>query len=195
VLLADALGEDGVLVGGLAVGAHGYVRATDDVDFVTRSPLGEVRKRLAALGIETELRRGDVREGDFDCLKGSIDGTRFDVMPRLVPLEWERAIEVALSARKRLRVVDLDGLIRLKLRAQGPRDLMDVAALVLRHPARRATARDAARAYGVLDRLDPWLDDPRMRAEVAEDGRAAKNRRTRGSRGPARRRREPGRRK
>jgi hypothetical protein len=26
-----------------------------------------------------------------------------------VPLEWERAIEVALSARKRLRVVDLDG--------------------------------------------------------------------------------------
>jgi hypothetical protein len=76
---------------------------------VTRSPLGEVRKCLAALGIETELRRGDVREGDFDCLEGSIDGTRFDVMPRLVPLEWERAIEVALSARKRLRVVDLDG--------------------------------------------------------------------------------------
>jgi hypothetical protein len=171
LLLAEVLGENGVLVGGMAVGAHGYIRATDDVDFVARMPLAEVRKRLQALGIKAALHKGSALEGDFDCLKGTVDGVRFDVMPPLVALEWDRAIEVPMTDKRRLRVVDLDGLIRLKLRAQGPRDLMDVAALTLRHPEQLAAAREAARSHRVLDRLDHWLADPRLRAEVLETGR------------------------
>jgi hypothetical protein len=76
-----------------------------------------------------------------------------------------------MTEKRRLRVVDLDGLIRLKLLAQGPRDLMDVAALMLRHPERVAAAREAARSYGVLERLDQWLADPRLRAELLETGK------------------------
>ncbi len=161
LLLADVLGADGLLVGGLAVGAHGYVRATDDVDFVVKVPLAEAHKRLRARGIDATLRRGDRSESDFDTVQGTIDGVRFDILPQLVPIEWRHAIEVRL-ARRRLRVVDLDGLVRLKLHAQGPRDLMDVAALVLAHPEVRERAREAARAYGALDRLDGWLADPRL---------------------------------
>jgi hypothetical protein len=171
LLLAEVLGQDGVLVGGLAVGAHGYVRATDDVDFVARIALAEVRQRLRGRGIASAVRRGDPTEGGFDCLRGVIDGVRFDVMPPLVQLDWERAIEVPMTRRDRLRVVDLDGLIRLKLRAQGPRDLMDVAALALAHPDCLERARDAARAYGALDRLDLWLADPRLQAEMKAAGR------------------------
>lgn len=174
LLLAEVLGENGLLVGGMAVGAHGYVRATDDVDFVARMPLTDVRKRLQALGIKATVHRGNLVEGDFDCLKGTVDGVRFDVMPPLVALEWDRAIEVPMTEGRRLRVVDLDGLIRLKLRAQGPRDLMDVAALTLRHPERLAAAREAARSHGALDRLDHWLADPRLRAEILETGKPAK---------------------
>jgi len=183
LLLAEALGEDGVLVGGMAVGAHGYVRATDDVDFVARVPLTQVRQRLHTLGIRATVHRGNVLEGDFDCLKGTLGGVRFEVMPPLVALEWDRAIAVLMTDKRRLRVVDLDGLIRLKLRAHGPRDLMDVAALTIRHPERLASAREVARSYGVLERLDHWLADPRLRAEHREKGKrekARKGRRTSG---------------
>jgi hypothetical protein len=179
LLLAEVLGENGVLVGGMAVGAHGYVRATDDVDFVARIPLTDVRNRLHALGIKAIVHKGNVQDGDFDCLKGTVDGVRFDVMPPLVALEWDRAIEVPMTDKRRLRVVDLDGLIRLKLHAQGPRDLMDVAALTLRHPERLAPAREVARSHGILDRLDHWLADPRLRAELLETGRREKARKGR----------------
>lgn len=180
LLLADVLGADGLLVGGLAVGAHGYVRATDDVDFVVKVPLAEAHKRLRARGIDATLRRGDRSEGDFDTVQGTIDGVRFDVMPQLVPIEWRHAIEVTLAGRRRLRVVDLDGLVRLKLHAQGPRDLMDVAALVLAHPEMRERTREAARAYGALDRLDGWLADSRLAKDLrrpAPLGRTKRKRR------------------
>ena len=50
IRVAAALGEDEcVLIGGLAVGAHGYVRATTDVDFVVRD-LDAASKRLRERG-------------------------------------------------------------------------------------------------------------------------------------------------
>jgi len=179
LLLAEVLGPDGVLVGGLAVGAHGYVRATDDVDFLVKVPLPEVVRRLRARGIDASLRRGDSAEGDFDTVQGTVDGVRFDVMQQLVPIEWPRAIEVTMAGRRRLRVVDLDGLVRLKLRAQGPRDLMDVAALVLAHPETREHTREAARAYGALDRLDGWLADKRLARDLAGSSSPGRTKRKR----------------
>lgn len=98
VRLAGLLGPDEcVLVGGLAVGVHGYVRATDDLDFVARRPLAETRGRLRRAGIETRLLRGDALDGGFSCVKGEIDGIPFDVLPPLVPIAWERAVALELS--------------------------------------------------------------------------------------------------
>ena len=39
--LLDAIGGDAALAGGLAVSAHGYARATNDVDIATSVPLPE----------------------------------------------------------------------------------------------------------------------------------------------------------
>jgi hypothetical protein len=166
--LARVLGEDGLLVGGLAVGAHGYVRATRDVDFVARTPLSELRKRLDDQGIPAILTRGDVLEGDFPCLRGTLGGVRFDILPPLVPLVWDRAITLSMGKGTTLRVVDLEGLLRLKFRAGGPRDLMDAAALVLIHPQQQRPARELATAYRVAEWFETWLADPRLRTEVAE---------------------------
>lgn len=167
--VARILGSDEcILVGGLAVGAHGYVRATKDVDFVTRMPLPEAQRRLRERGIPTTIKRGDVLEGDFPCLKGTIGGVRIDVMPPLVPLQWERGIDLIVTRTERLRVVDLDGLLRLKLRAQGPKDLMDAAALMLRHPGSLAKGRELAVGYDVADKLETWLKDRRLRNEIEE---------------------------
>ena len=162
--LAQALGENEcLLIGGLAVAAHGFVRGTVDVDFIVRKPLRQVQGELEDQGIESKLLRGDVTEGDFPCLKGKLSGVPFDVLPPLVPLQWENGVEIPLG-KGHLRVVDLSGLVHLKLRAGGPKDLMDVATLVLLHPEQRSQARERAIAYRLADKLDLWLDDPRIRA-------------------------------
>jgi hypothetical protein len=163
IRVATALGaEDCVLIGGLAVGAHGYVRATTDVDFVVRD-LSAAGQRLLEQGLNFER-----LHGDFTCLRGVVGKVRFDVLPPLVPIRWDRAITVSLAGRATIRVVDLESLIRLKLRAGGPKDLMDVAALVLRHPEQRERAQELAVAYRIGGALDVWLRDPRLEAELGD---------------------------
>jgi hypothetical protein len=169
IRVAEVLGEhECVLIGGLAVGAHGYVRATTDVDFVVRD-LAAAGERLRKHGLPVERLRAD-----FTCLRGTIGDVRFDVLPPLVPIQWDRAIPVSLRGGISIRVVDLEGLIRLKLKAAGPKDLMDVAALLLRHPEHKERAQELAVAYRIGGQLDIWLRDPRLKAELAES-RAAES--------------------
>jgi hypothetical protein len=176
--------DECVLVGGLAVGVHGFVRATNDLDFISRLPLELARRRLQQAGIVTRLVRGGVLDGGFSCVKGEIEGIPFDVLPPLVPIAWQDALRINVAGGT-LGVVDLDGLLRLKFRAGGPQDLLDVARLVLRHPDRQARARELAIAYRAADRFDTWLKDPRIRAQAREDAKlegrrsAARLRRTR----------------
>jgi len=172
VRLAGILGPDRcVLVGALAVAVHGYPRATDDVDLLTKLDLRDAQKLLNSRGIATVMKRGDVLDGDFSFLQGTLEGVRFDILPEIVSLQWDHALSLSLGGTV-LRVVDLDGLLRLKLRAGGPQDLMDAAHLMLQHPDRIAAAREAARAYRLEDELDVWLNDPRTRWQVEEELRA-----------------------
>jgi hypothetical protein len=144
-LLAGLDGDPkSALAGGVAVGAHGYVRATKDVDIIVGIPLDEARARLAAHGIAATLKRGDPLESDFSCLKGSIGGVPFDVIPQLVPVRWERTLTVTLAGNP-IRVVDLDSLFALKLKAGSSRDVLDAAMLVLLHPEREPRPRVSRR--------------------------------------------------
>jgi hypothetical protein len=167
IRLAQILGpRDCLLVGGMAVGVHGYVRATKDVDFIARMKPADVVARLKLQGIATTLTHGDALEGDFPCVKGTLDRVPFDVMPPLVPIDWEGVLNVPMGGGVTLQVIPLDGLIRLKMRASGPRDLLDVAALVMQHPEQLDLAKELAVAYKVADKLDIWLRDPRLKAEI-----------------------------
>jgi hypothetical protein len=78
-------------------------------------------------------------------------------------------VPVRASGAGSLRVVPLVDLLALKLKAQGSKDLMDAAILVLMHPETDPRARELAIAYRVLDRLEHWLDDPRARAQAREE--------------------------
>jgi hypothetical protein len=183
--------EDCVLVGGLAVSAHGFVRATGDVDFVARVPLHEVKSRFESHGIPATLKRGSRLDGEFSFVMATVSGVRVDVLPELVPLDWSRAIELALTRTAALRVVDLEGLIRLKLRAGGPKDLMDVAALVLSHPQQEGRALELATAYGPARELEAWLRDPRLRRDLEAPAPPRMPRTPPASRRSPRRRRVP----
>jgi hypothetical protein len=186
--VATALGQqDCLLAGGLAVMAHGFVRGTRDVDLITRLPLSEARERLSKDGLETRRLRGNVLDGDFSCLKGECDGLPFDVLPELVPLHWELAPTVDDPAAGGLRAVALEDLLALKLKAQGPKDLMDAAMLVLLHPDTEARARELATAYRASDLFEIWLKDPRMHAQARQEAKLERRRPAPKPRGKAKR--------
>jgi hypothetical protein len=161
--LLDILGPGVVVIGGHAVSAWGFVRATEDVDLAVDLTMLEVERRLARSGIEFRRTRGDVREGDVPwVIHGELGGVPFQGMPPMVALDWSRARELELGGA-RLRIVDLGDLLRLKLKAAGPKDLMDVAELLKAYPERTAETRATAEAYGVGEDLERWLARPRPR--------------------------------
>jgi hypothetical protein len=181
--LLRILGPDRcAIVGGMAVNAHGYVRATRDVDIMAAMPQVEARALLKKQGVVARTFKGDPDEGGFSCLKGVIgvgprrvDGVAFDVLPPLVPFEPAHAIELTVRGAK-LRVVDPDTLIRLKLRAGSAKDLYDVAILTKLHADWEPRALDLAAAGGkdVGQRLIALMNDPRVRSQAKEVARQEK---------------------
>ena len=136
-------GVDFVLVGGLAVNAWGYLRATRDVDLVPDpSPenLGRLDELLVALGgkvevgerllessaIRTFLRTGDrtlvlTDLGRIDILQG------LPQVPSFAALD-ERASEVDIDGLV-VKVCSLDDLLEMKRASDRPRDRDDLEAL------------------------------------------------------------------
>lgn len=132
-----------VLVGGLAVNAWGYLRATRDVDFVPdpdpenlarldavlRDLGGKVDvdgKLLAGTAISTFLRTGDrtlvaTELGQVDVLQG------LPQVPPFAALE-EKAKDVDLDGLA-VRVCSLEHLIQMKRSSERARDREDLAAL------------------------------------------------------------------
>jgi predicted nucleotidyltransferase len=136
-------GVDFVLVGGLAVNAWGYLRATRDVDLVPDpSPenLGRLDELLVALGgkvevgerllessaIRTFLRTGDrtlvlTDLGRIDILQG------LPQVPSFAALD-ERASEIDVDGLV-VKVCSLEDLLEMKRASDRPRDRDDLEAL------------------------------------------------------------------
>lgn len=119
-----ALGIPHALVGGLAVGVHGYPRGTKDVDFLVGSeafaslePLLQFREELSEI----------VRAGETDIMS--------------VPVgHGELAEELGMG--EEVPVISLPGLVLMKLLAFRPRDREDVRALLLQDSRRIRQVRD-----------------------------------------------------
>jgi hypothetical protein len=175
--LQQILGPDAPVIGGLAVNAYGFIRATQDVDILVRMPLAQAQKLLEAHGIRVELHRGDPLEGDFSCLSGVIgvqsssgrtEGVVFDILPERVPVRPDRLVRLSLHGHS-LQIVDLETLIRLKLKAGGPRDLYDIGVLAhLNHEAKQAALAHAAHKPRLLARVQRNIDDPHTIAKVVQ---------------------------
>lgn len=134
-----------LLIGGLAVIAHGHTRTTRDVDIIP-APRSENWRRLGAALTDLQASAIDDRGrrlpldlshpeslaiGNYflDTTAGGLDilnGTRPD-LKRWLKLA-EHALEVSLGG-KAVQVIGLDDLIRLKREAGREQDLRDIAAL------------------------------------------------------------------
>ncbi len=109
------LGIRYALAGGLAVGAHGYIRATTDVDFLVGEEAFEHHGSLVAFkpGVPIE-----------------VDGIRIDY---LSPAAFGAQMEAVLDhppLSEGLAIVPIEALIYLKLAARRRKDMVDVIELV-----------------------------------------------------------------
>jgi hypothetical protein len=115
---ADQLSDLGIryaLEGGLAVGAHGYIRATTHVDFLVGEEAFEHHGSVVAFkaGVPIE-----------------VDGVRIDY---LSPVSLGPQLEEVLDhppMNEGLAIVPIEVLIYMKLAAKRRRDLVDVIELV-----------------------------------------------------------------
>ena len=151
--VADALNAAAVpfiVVGGLAVNAHGYGRATADVDLVVRLTPEHIRGAFGALaslgytprvpvtadGFADSVQRQQwVVEKGMQVLNFHSDRHRetpvdiFVQEPFDFEREYERAVVEQVATGVPVRIVRLETLIQMKAAAGRPQDLADIAEL------------------------------------------------------------------
>ena len=142
-------GVEFVLIGGFALGFHGRPRGTKDIDIVPdpdRDNIARLREALQTLDARP-LDQGDFRPEEMPVpvtADGLLEGgnwaidTRFG---RLDVMQWVDGVESYDDLRSRAVVDDppelgrplwiagRDDLVRMKLKAARPQDLIDIQAL------------------------------------------------------------------
>jgi hypothetical protein len=125
-----------LLVGGYAVGAHGYVRATADIDFFYRRTSENVRRLCASL----KSFGAPLNVVDFDSLMQANTITMFGQPPHRIDLlgdidgvsfddAWAGSIATVIGAQP-LRVIGLNELIANKKASGRSKDNEDVRKLL-----------------------------------------------------------------
>ena len=139
VAALNAAGVAYVIVGGIAVAAHGVVRATADLDLVpepSAENLDRLARTLADLGAEHPI--DEVLTGESLALPVSFKlRTRHGAlqvlnrMPAVPPYERLRANAITVDLTRDVRAVicSLEDLRAMKVASGRPRDLVDVAEL------------------------------------------------------------------
>ena len=143
-----------LIVGGLAVAAHGYLRYTVDLDLVIALDPENVRRSIQALAklgyrplmpvamedlAEADRRDEWVREKGmvvFQLVSDQHTETPVDIfvtVPFDFDLQLARASRLALPGNLEALVVALDELLAMKLRVARPKDQLDVEQLKRLH--------------------------------------------------------------
>jgi len=128
------LGIPHALIGGLAVGVHGYPRTTKDVDFLVGAEAFERSSPVLAF-------RPDLR----DLVRVGV----VDLMPLPKGLD-ELESQLSLPMGAEIPVIGVEGLILLKLLADRPQDRADVGQLI-------AVGLDIGAVTAYLRRAAPQL--------------------------------------
>jgi hypothetical protein len=106
------LGIPHVVVGGIAVGAHGVPRATKDVDFLVADSAFTKHGKLVAFAPGVPIQ---------------VDGIMIDYLSIVEGKEMEKLVA---QVSKDLTVVPIEQLMYMKLVANRPKDVGDVLALL-----------------------------------------------------------------
>jgi Nucleotidyl transferase of unknown function (DUF2204) len=131
----SAAGADFLIVGAHALAAHGYVRATKDLDIWIR-PSAENAQRvwraLTAFGAPLEALAIDDLTTPETVFQIGVDPIRIDFLTSIAGLEFEDAWQDRVTidfGGSPLPFISRDDLIRNKRAAGRPQDLVDADAL------------------------------------------------------------------
>lgn len=158
-------GERPLVIGAVALAAHGYVRATEDFDLalaVHPRRLGELadllRERLSDVEITLETPApDDPLGGVIDLLRGGDDGdhvqvVNFDNAPGGgFPAVIRDALSLPFEFYGGVHglVISAEDLVFLKLYAGGGKSLLDVQELLVRRQLDRQRLEELAHRYGM----------------------------------------------
>lgn len=184
-----------MLIGGVAVIAHGVRRLTDDVDATLWGEgldLEDLRRRLASQDIVPRIADAlsFARKNQVLLLRHVRSDVEIDLSLAWLPFErdaLERAQFLAIG-RRRVRVALPEDLVVYKAIAARERDLSDVERLLELH----ASAMDLPRVRRTVEELAGVLDRPELVAgldrivrRVRAEPRAGRSRTKRGMRRPS----------
>jgi hypothetical protein len=158
----DSAGRPWMIIGGLAVIAHGVPRATIDIDATVSAGLVDVDALLAALSAEGITGRipdaaGFAREHQVLLVEHRRTGVPLDVTLAWLPFEQEaigHALRVPFAGMS-LPVPRAEDLVIYKLVAARPRDVDDAERLLLLH----ADHVDLGRVRRLLEQFCQVLED------------------------------------
>ena len=165
--ILESRGVGAVVIGAVALAAHGYVRFTEDLDLGVNTDLAtlnQVADSLRTAGFEVELREPDGQDplggvvdvrGPFGLVQIVNFGGRF---PAVID-GGLAAADTVIRSGSRLRIVPLPHLVALKLYAGGTKSRADIVELLARNPAADVAAiRDLCRGWR-LSGLDPLIEE------------------------------------
>lgn len=165
--ILEVQGVDAMVIGAVALAAHGYVRFTEDLDLGVSTDLGTLHQAVNALrkaGFDVELREPDGQDplggvvdvrGTFGVVQIVNYGGRF---PAVID-SGLAAAQTVIRPGSRLRIVPLPHLIALKLYAGGTKSRADIVELLSRNPdVDVATVRELCRGWR-LRGLDPLIEE------------------------------------
>lgn len=154
----DKLHVPFALIGGMAVGARGPVRATKDVDFLVDWPLhagAKLAKSLTENQLPSTFQKGQADDPVAGVIRTAVptlsSPDRCDIF--FPTKKWQlqtisRATPVDMGEFV-LPVVQADDLFLLKLNAGGPQDLLDAARLFnLQGPDEQRAWKERAKKIG-----------------------------------------------
>jgi len=137
VLLADG-GIRFIVVGGVAVTLHGYVRLTEDVDLLLERSPDNLQQLLTTLSGYGEGFARELTLEDFEDEEGAIriveesEMSQIDLFIRMSGQHYEDLLsdaETLLLQGRRIQYASKTALIRLKQSSVREKDRIDVAAL------------------------------------------------------------------
>ncbi|BCW95506.1 MAG: nucleotidyltransferase [Fimbriimonadales bacterium] len=171
VQLLQSANRSGVLIGGIAVGLHGYPRATADIDMVMSGAGIDLAKffeqaRLAGFEPRVADPADFARRTYVLLLKHSATGIPVDISLAFTPFELEvidSAVFVMLPTVS-APVARPEDLIIMKCVAQRPIDWADIRELYRLH----ANQIDLARVRYWVEQFGEALGEPDLWARVAQ---------------------------
>ncbi|MEX0687882.1 MAG: hypothetical protein WD072_04350 [Pirellulales bacterium] len=165
--ILESRGVGALVIGAVALAAHGYVRFTEDLDLGVNTDLGtlsQVADALRTAGFEVVIREPDGQDplGGVVDIRGSFGlvqivnyGGRF---PAVID-SGLAAADTVIRSGSRLRIVPLPHLVALKLYAGGTKSRADIVELLSRNPdADVAAIRNLCLSWR-LRGLDPLIEE------------------------------------